>query len=59
MSESLPPLGVDVAKASLQAHLRWDGKSASQSFANTAPGFEQLEDWAHRLELIRKPAGKW
>ena len=34
---------------SLQAHLRWDGKSASHGFANTAHGFEELEDWTTGL----------
>jgi len=49
MSDPLPPLGLDVAKVSFQAHLRWDGKSASHGFANSAGGFEQLEDWTTSL----------
>ncbi len=45
MSESIVPLGLDLAKLSFEAHLRLPLGYPRKGFANTAEGFEQLDQW--------------
>ena len=45
MSESIVPLGLDLAKLSFEAHLRLPVGCPRKGFANTAEGFEQLDQW--------------
>src|SRR2546422_347551 len=53
MSETLPPLGIDMAKLSFEAHLRLPAGTTSHGFPNTPEGFEQLEQWLERQGVQR------
>lgn len=45
MRSSLVPLGIDIAKAKLDAALRLDDKYRTKVFANSPAGFVELVDW--------------
>src|SRR4029077_11224992 len=55
VAAALPVLGLDVAKASVQAQLRTNGNSARFGFANNARGFAQLA----RILKERKGTKVW
>jgi transposase len=48
--ETLPVLGIDVAKAKLVVCLLRDGNAHQHTFDNTAAGFAQLDRWLHKLK---------
>jgi transposase len=52
LAAALPVLGLDVAKATVQAELRTNGKRVRFGFANNAKGFEKL---AHVLKVHNVP----
>lgn len=46
------PLGLDIAKRTLQASVRWaPGKYRERQFSNDVAGFEALLAWLHNLKL--------
>jgi transposase len=45
---TLPPLGIDISKATFDAHLLIDPKPRTATFPNSAKGFKKLADWLAR-----------
>lgn len=56
MSQTHPAsLGIDVAKATFDAALLWEGKRAQRTFPMNPAGFTALDGWIHEPGLVDPP----